>query len=40
MVKKHTFKNCVNELYKLDIIWCVSSTDRSANCLFNFRTSP
>jgi len=27
MFKKLTSNNCLNELYKLAIIWCVSSSD-------------
>jgi hypothetical protein len=27
MFKKIVFNNCLNELYKLDIIWCVTSSD-------------
>jgi len=33
MFKKLSFNNCLNELYKLDIIWCVSSSDIRATKL-------
>jgi len=41
MFKKLTFNNCLNELYKLDIIWCVISSDiRSTELLIQLQNKP
>jgi len=41
MFKKLTFNNCLDELYKLDIIWCVSSSDiRSTKLPVQLQSKP